>query len=115
MRNKCETVAMSMLQDIRTKYPNPRKFPGNWYGLDENGIPIGYCVGGALCLASGLEVPFPITDELRAILMKQATKVVNKADVRWLCAYLIKCNDALQFDRAWEVAAELFEMLGIGE
>ena len=65
----------------------------------------GYCVGGAICLAHGLEMYFPNEMDLRQVLQQ-----VNPAlDTTTACQYsklIISYNDRGEFEKAWGVAEQ---------
>ena len=66
---------------------------------------LGYCIGGAICLAHGLEMYFPNETYLEQVLQK-----LNPAlDTITACQYsklIISYNDRGEFEKAWEVAEQ---------
>jgi hypothetical protein len=63
----------------------------------------GYCVGGAICLAHGLDMHFPDNADLARVLQK-----LNPAlDMTTACrcsSLILMYNDRGDFKTAWEVA-----------
>lgn len=94
------------IDEIREKYPSPIR------ACQYNGLPECYCVGGALCLAAGMDQPFPDSSEIL-----QAAKVYNKslsvccseeyATAKIMAERIVAQNDIGSFEKAWECLEEL--------
>lgn len=83
--------------DIRLKYPNPTTCPEDGTGAE------GYCVGGALCMAVGVNTggfPYPekIAEALRCARPSMPRHVARDAASRILIA-----NDKGRFEDAWKL------------
>ena len=94
-------MTIRSVAQIRAVYSHPcRVFFGNGRG---------YCVGGAICLAHGVERYFPDQTELTRLLQR-----LNPAlDMITACQYaglIMSYNDRGDFKKAWEAAEEALTM-----
>lgn len=85
---------------LRNKYPYPRR----GIGSDEDD----YCVGGSLCIETGIAVRFPRWEQLRDAVEKATglNKYVLSDDdqetFRNRCMDVIRLNDSGLFNEAWK-------------
>jgi hypothetical protein len=89
----------SAIDEIRRRYPNP---VDSWH---EDG----YCVGGALCMAAGLDTDgFPPSEQIEAAV-KQLGADPKQYDFEHLCYLITEFNDAGEFEEAWRVASAILD------
>ncbi len=93
---------------IRTRYPHPMAMSKEGRIPDQ-----GYCVGGAICLFAD-----PLTENEHRrfpnhVRLGEALRALNptltKQDSEGLAALIILYNDTLEFEKAWQEAAEALE------
>ena len=63
----------------------------------------GYCVGGAICLAHGLDIYFPNNAELERVLQK-LNPALDPTTACQLGNLIIMYNDRGDFEAAWKAA-----------
>ena len=98
-------VAMTV-DEIRNQYPHPRRFE------DEEDATSDYCVGGALCLASGImPVSFPLRSTLAAVLWR-VNPCLSRVEAGNFAYDIVHFNDDGDFERAWHTLREALEYTG---
>jgi hypothetical protein len=88
---------MPSVTEIREAYWNPCRicFRGSQ----------GYCVGGAICLAHGLEMYFPDETYLEQVLHK-LNPALDTTTAHQYSKLIIMYNDRGEFEKAWGVAEQ---------
>ena len=87
------------IPEIRAAYPEPIK--SGWGG----GGAGTYCVGGAFCLATGRDLPFPSDSELSQHMRTLQPSMDGYAAFLHARAIII-ANDDGNFDEAWASLAQ---------
>ena len=68
-----------------------------------------YCVGGAICLAHGVEIYCPDKTELTQMLQKLKPTLDATTDYQY-ASLIMACNDRGDFKKAWEAAEQVLTM-----
>ena len=92
---------MPSVTKIREAYRNPCRVCFRGSG--------GYCVGGAICLAHGLEIYFPDKTELTQVLQK-LNPALDATTAYQYGNLIISYNDRGDFKTAWEAAEQALTM-----
>jgi hypothetical protein len=94
---------MSLINQIKKKYPNPRRTP---LGSNE-----GYCVGGALCQwagFTGFKRHYPLSAEIAEAIHSLNPHI--PIELAYGYSYrIMDANDGGRFDAAWAIAEEALE------
>ena len=72
----------------------------------------GYCVGGAICLAHGLELYFPNNEDL-ARVVQQLNPALDATAAYKYASLTLMHNDRGDFKTAWEVAEDALTARGL--